>query len=213
MLAFFLTLRCLLLVPVGAVDAQQFTVSTHYDDDRDVFVTTGQLKLPVSLERVTRFAAEFGQYRDWALKGINQKASGRSFIVQLRDLSYVAGKPSRHGHFIVKFDVDLVWPFKERDSQIKFKLDRLRRHGQDGVDMMALSLYGESRFIRAFDLVLSAMPQANGSAVSFRSEVELSPVVDTFFPLSVYRRNIEYRIAKVILNIHRHLVTDGTKSQ
>ena len=53
MLAFFLTLRCLLLVPVGAVDAQQFTVSTHYDDDRDVFVTTGHLKLPVSLGRVT----------------------------------------------------------------------------------------------------------------------------------------------------------------
>ena len=56
----------------GGCDAQQFTVSTHYDDDRDVFVTTGQLKLPVSL-KVTRFAAEFGQYRDWALKGLIKK--------------------------------------------------------------------------------------------------------------------------------------------
>ena len=41
MFAFFFVLRCLFLVPAGAVDAQQFTVSTHYDDDRDVFVTTG----------------------------------------------------------------------------------------------------------------------------------------------------------------------------
>ena len=68
-----------------------------------------------------------------------------------------------------------------------------------------MALYGKSAIIKKYDVSMTASGNATTSAVDFSAEVKLQGFIDTFFPLSVYRRNIEYRIVKVIANLREFL--------
>ena len=187
------------------------SVNTSYETKRDVFITIGHVTMPCGLEPLTELAARFESYRDWALRGINKKASGKAFIIKLLDVAHRPGTPGPQGHFAITFDVDLSWPFRERGSTIKFGVDRVRRYKQNGIDRMSVSLFGVNRLIKRFELELAADGDQVSSRLAFKAVVKLHPVVDTFFPIGVYRKNIEYRIAKVVLNLRDQLARTMTK--
>lgn len=200
--ALLLTLAAL---ATAAAAADGVTTRTVYDDDADTFVTTGRVVLDVPFATVTRVAAAYDRYRDWALVEINQKPDGGEFITMLRDVRYLAGGAGGRGAFDVTYDVDLVWPFGSEGDILRFAVKRDRHHPDGGVDQLAVELGGDSRLIEAFDLVLTARPHPKGAVVDFESRTRFVGVVDTFFPLSVYRKNIEWRIGKVIGNLKKHV--------
>lgn len=200
-----------LLLTTAAFAADGVTTRTHYDDDDDAFVTTGRVVLDVPFATVTRVAAAYDRYRDWALVDINQKPDGDDFITQLRDVRYLAGGAAGRGAFDLTYDVDLVWPFGSEGDILRFAVKRERRHPAGGVDQLAVELGGESGLIEQFDLVLTARPHPKGAVVDFESRTRFVGIVDTFFPLSVYRKNVEWRIGKVIGNLKKHVEPrDGT---
>lgn len=177
---------------------------TVYDDDTDAFVTTGRVVLDVPFATVIRVAAAYPAYRDWALHGINRKPGGGEFITLLHDVRYRPGAAAGRGAFDVVYDVDLVWPFGSKGDVLRFAV-REARAVEGGIDRLSVALGGDSALIDTFDLVLNARPHPRGAVVDFQSRTVFVGVVDTFFPLSVYRRNIEWRIAKVISNLKRHV--------
>jgi len=197
--------------PSQSFGAPDLSVQTTYDDDRDVFITTGTVHLESSVDALQTVAGHLSQYGRWALRGINIKASGKPFIIKLRSVDFLPGPPYGKGHFKVGFDVDLVWPFRRKGQTIKFGVVEARKAPPAGIDRLEIDLYGSSRFIKGFRIVLVALPNGEGSAVAFKAEVKLTGFIDTFFPLGVYRRNIEYRVVKVIENLRYFLMKDREK--
>ena len=192
----------LLLLTAGTAFADKsVSVKTVYNDDTDTFRTRGQVTLDVPLQSVTEVAGKLNEYRRWALREINTKANGKSFIIQLRDLSHTSGGPFGHGLFRLKYDVDLVWPFGSKNQHIDFAVLDVNPNPKGGLDRLTVALHGPNKIIKTFSLVLIAFGDEKRAVVDFEAQVQLTGFIDTFFPLSVYRRNIEYRIVKVIRNL------------
>lgn len=199
----------LLALAAPALAAEKVVTRTVYDDDRDMFVTTGEVVLDVPFETVTRVAGAFGAYREWALVRINRRPSGKPFITQFHDVRYLPGGAGGRGAFDLVYDVDLVWPFGSEGDIIRFAVEEARPvDGVPGaVQRLAVTLGGDSALIETFELALWATGDATGSTVRFKSETRFVGIVDTFFPMSVYRRNVEWRIGKVIQNLQAHVQT------
>lgn len=198
-------LALLLALPATAPAADGVTTATTYDDDDDAFVTRGQVILDVPFTTVTRVAAAYAAYRTWALRDINHKPDGDPFITKLHDVRYRPGAAAGRGAFDLVYDVDLVWPLGSEGDILRFAIKDARPTPDGGVDRLAVTLGGDSALIDAFDLVLEARPHPRGAIVDFNSRTRFVGIVDTFFPLSVYRKNIEWRIARVITNLKRHV--------
>ncbi len=197
-------LFALLATPAAA---ERVVTRTVYDDDREMFVTTGEVTLDVPFETVARVAGAFDRYRAWALVDINRRPSGKPFITQFHDVRYLPGGAGGRGAFDLVYDVDLVWPFGSEGDIIRFAVAEVRRvpGAPDAVQRLAVQLGGDSALIERFDLALWASGDAKGSVVRFKSETRFVGIVDTFFSMSVYRRNVEWRIGKVIQNLQAHV--------
>ena len=108
------------------------------------------------------------------------------------------------GHFIVGYDIDLVWPFGRTDQTIQFAVVH-NHHPAGGISALVLSLWGQNRAIKTFHLSLYGHGTHEVSQIDFEAKVQLTGWIDVFFPLSVYRKNIEQRVVKVIVNLRRYL--------
>lgn len=205
-----LTILALALCAAPAV-ADSVKTRTVYDDDREMFVTTGEVVLTVPFETVAKVAGAFAAYRDWALVDINRRPGGKAFITRFHDVRYLPGGAGGRGAFDLIYDVDLVWPFGSENDLIRFAVKEVRPvAGVPGaVHRMAVELGGDSALIETFELVLWATGDTNGSRVRFKSETRFVGIVDTFFPMSVYRKNVEWRIGKVIQNLQAHVQKGG----
>lgn len=208
-LAILLTLACAPLLiglsPKPAVAADRVHTHTVYDDDTDTYITKGRVEIDVPFAQVVQVAGAFTRYRDWALRGINRRPGGKTFITQLHDVLYHPGGAKGRGVFDVVYDVDLVWPFDSEGEVIRFAVTEVVRPPSGGVQRLAVRLGGDSLLIERFSLVLWAIDRGDGSTVRFESRTRFVGLVDTFFTLSVYRRNIEWRIGKVIRNLRAHV--------
>lgn len=195
------------LLAAAPAAAERVVTRTVYDDDREMFVTTGEVTLDVPFETVARVAGAFDRYRTWALVDINRRPSGKPFITQFHDVRYLPGGAGGRGAFDLVYDVDLVWPFGSEGDIIRFAVADVRSvPGVPGaVQRLAVQLGGDSALIERFDLALWASGDAKGSVVRFKSETRFVGIVDTFFSMSVYRRNVEWRIGKVIQNLQAHV--------
>ncbi len=189
--------------------AKEVNARTVYDDDEDVFITSGWVGLEVPLPVLARVAGDFATYGDWSLRGINRKASGKKFITLLNAVRFLPGGAGGRGAFDVHFDIDLVWPFGSTDNIIRFGIKQARTLPGGGVDRLEVTLHGENTLLDDFHLVLEATGDDKVSIVRFRSRVKVDGFFDTFFTLDTYRRNVEYRIVKVIENLKHHLDQRG----
>lgn len=181
-------------------------VHTHtvYDDDTDTYITRGRVEITVPFTQVVQVAGAFDRYRDWALKGINRRPGGKTFITQLHDLRFYPGGAGGRGAFDLVYDVDLVWPFDREGEIIRFAVTEIVRTAEGGVQRLAVKLGGDSLLIEQISLVLWATGRGAGTTVRFESRTRFVGLVDTFFTLSVYRRNIEWRIGKVVRNLQAY---------
>jgi len=185
---------------LGPTHAETVQTKTWYDDDVDEFRTRGHVDLDLPLVTVTALAAAFDDYRLWALRDINRKKNGGTFITQLRDVRF-RPQAGKKGAFVVAYDLDLVWPFGSEGEHLQFDVREARAHPSGGIDRLVVGLGQDSALLNNFHLTLVATGDDTKSRISFYSRVEIVGVIDAFFTLGVYRRNIEYRIVKVVENL------------
>jgi hypothetical protein len=187
--------------------AQRPQVKTHYDDDIDAYVTQGVIKVGVPLDDLATMAAAFKTYRQWALLGINRNASGTPYMTILNRVTYHPDRPFGKGHFAILFDVDLIWPFGSDDNVVIFGITHATpRENGPGIGRLAVTLHGDNSLLKRFEIDLTATGDEKDSQVNFRGVVKLNSLVDAFFSLEGYRKNIEYRIIKVLKNLRATIV-------
>jgi len=188
-----------LLLAAHSVETQ-----TRYDDDTDEYTTSGQVRLDVPFDTLARVAGDFVRYRDWALRDING-AGERDFITLLRDVRFRPRGDAGLGIFTLRFDVDLVWPVGSEDNLIHFRVAQAVPAPNGGVREMRVKLYGTNVMIDEFMVRLRALPDGAGSRVKFSSRVRFDGFFDTFLSMARYKRNVEWRIVKVIQNLKTHV--------
>lgn len=185
----------------------QMETTTYYDKDTDAYITTGTAKINGSIARLGMATSEYDKYRVWSLEGINGGASNpRRFISLIRDIQY--RKAEGKQYFDVTYDVDLIWPFGSTGNQLPFEITGEVWDGEL-LQRMVASLAADSFFIDRFDLSLELIEVAGSSAVKFVCQMKLSPIVDAFFSLEKYRKNIEWRILRVIGNLQGYVAAQS----
>ncbi len=193
-----------MLALVLLLGATAIHTKTLYDDERDEYTTFGSVRLDVPFDTLTRVAGDFAHYRDWSLKGINADGD-RDFISLLRDVRFRPRGSEGLGIFSLKFDVDLVWPFGSANNLIHFKVVRATPAPGGGVREMRVKLFGDNVMIDDFSLRLIAEPNGPGSRVRFNSRTRFDGFFDTFLSMARYKKNVEWRIVKVIKNLKAHV--------
>jgi hypothetical protein len=193
-----------MLALVLVLGATAIQTTTRYDDDRDEYITSGQIRLDVPFDTLTRVAGELSQYRHWALDGINGSGE-RDFITLLRDIRFRPRGVVGLGIFTLHFDVDLVWPFGSKNNLIHFKVAQYVHAPGGGAQELRVILYGENVMIDDFRVRLYARPDGAGSLVKFHSVTRFDSFFDTFLSMARYKRNVEWRIVKVIKNLKKHV--------
>ena len=189
--------------------ADEVTTHTVYDDEASAYVTRGRVRLKVPFETLTRVAGAFEKYRAWTLLGINgDKANSREFITLLRDVTFRRGGPRGRGYFDVRFDIDLLWPFGSEGNSLHFDIRRavyVEPRAERRVRTLEIGLMSDSMVLDTFSLRLEASGDAAGSEVRFTCRVRFVSLIDTFFSMSRYRYNVEWRIIKVIQNLKAYV--------
>ena len=193
----------LLAIPM-AVTAQPNPIThTAYDSDGDFFQTKGQVTVNVPYTILGQIAADFPRYRDWGMHEINKNKNGKKFSIIFRDVVYLPGGRGGHGIFRIFFDLDWPWPFGAKNKRLDFAILQAVPNGRGGIKRLVIDIEEKGTLLKTFELDLWAIGDETTSSVKFKSKVKFNGLVDTFFSLSRFRENIEYRIVKVIQNLQR----------
>ncbi len=178
---------------------------TYYDDDRGMFMSRGEVRVGVPLNELAEVAGDFAHYGDWTLYGINDRPGGGSFTIILKAVDYVPGGSYGLGIFNIRYDLNVIWPFGRTNQVIPFEVAKAVRRPDGGVDHLEFVLGNDNMLLDTFKVVLRASGDEQRSVVRFRSEVAFASLVDAFFTLKGFRKNIEWRIVRVLKNLKRRL--------
>lgn len=199
------TFALLTVMPTWA--SESLETSTFYDKQRDLYVTAGTALIDGTLAQLGYAAGDYSKYRDWSLAGINGDADNpRRFISLVQDIRYRRGDSKQY--FDITYDIDLIWPFGSKGNQLPFEISGEEWDGKE-LRRMVASLAGDSFFIDRFDLSLELIKVSGSSAVKFVCEMKLAPIIDAFFSLEKYRKNIEWRVLKVIRNLQGYVISQS----
>ena len=201
------------LVWAGVALAGKPSTKAWYDDDSGTFTSTGTVPVAVSLSRLGVIAGDFRNYRKWALRQINQKPKGGKFNVLIRDVYYRPGGSAGHGAFDLIYDVNLIWPFGSKDNMATFDIVKVSKRADGGIDRMVCKLGKTNKLLDRFDIDLRAEGNENESRVVFRNDVKFVSLVNAFFSLKQYKKNIEWRVIKVLDNLRVQLQTTKSASK
>lgn len=188
----------------GAHAKPKPSAETTYNSDGDFFQTKGHVTVSVPYEKLGNIAADFPKYRDWTMHDINKTKNGNKFSILFRDVVYRKGGRGRLGIFRIYFDLDWPWPFGAKNKRLDFAILEAEPNGAGGIKKLVIDLERKGALVKTFRLDMRATGSDSASRVDFESKVKFSGFVDTFFSLSRYRANIEYRLIKVIQNLQRH---------
>ena len=197
---------CLILIVFVAVGAGvslagKPKTTAWYDDETDTFVSKGSVPVDVSVARLGQVAGDFRNYRKWSLKGINEKPRGGKYNVLIRDVFFRPGGSAGLGAFDLIYDVDLIWPFGSKDNMASFDVVKVNKRADGGIDRMVCKLSKKNNLLDRFDIDLRAEGSEAESRVVYRNDVKFIALINAFFSLKQYRKNIEGRVIKVLENL------------
>ncbi len=104
-----------------------------------------------------------------------------------------------------------MWPFGSTDNIVEFAVQEAVAADGGGIRELLVMLHGDNTVINEFQVRLVADGDASGSRVRLRSRVRFADFFDAFLTMARYRRNIEWRIVKVIQNLKRYVETPPSK--
>ena len=163
------------------------------------------MQIDVPLDRLCEVAGDFVSYGQWTLYSINNRPEGGRFTILLKAVDYERTADSNHGVFNVKYDLDVIWPFGRTDQVIPFVIHKAVKRPEGGVDHLEIVLGNDSLLLDTFKVILLASGDAKKSVIRFKSEVAFASLVNPFFNLAGFRKNIEWRIVRVLKNLKRRL--------
>ena len=160
--------------------------------------------------RVEAVCAEVSAYKDWIFRGINgSPGNPRDFLVLMRHLEhFYSGK--RQIFLKVSYDLDL--PVFRREGQalyFKYSSQNISSKASQQQREYLISLseqFGGSLAVDKLNFKISVSKYGvSQSYVRFVSQTRFAYIVDLFFDMEKYKKNVEWRILQIIRNFVDHI--------
>jgi hypothetical protein len=189
--------------------ANQSEVMTSHDSSASLYRSVGRILLPVDLKVATSVILDFSEYSKWALDDINgDDANSQKFIALLRGMEFLV-TPEKNskdapeeGVFDVFYDVDLIWPFGSKNNRVQLKVRGLERDSLGQVKRLRMELAQSTLVLSSFFVLFEVKADTDRKAwVDFQCETQFAGWIDTFFSVERYKRNIEWRLMKLMRNL------------
>lgn len=184
------------LFPSTAEETPPAVVSSStYRNDEKIYITTGESLFTLQYEDIQPTLTEFHRYKDWMLAGLDGRDPvSAKFIGQLTGIEYVEGNDI----LTVEFTVNLPWPFGSKGNRLPFSITK----DTGGRDLhLFFSLNQNSAVLSRASLDLTLSPRGSETYFTFEAQVKFSWIIGLFFSETLYKKNIEWRIMKLIENI------------
>jgi len=211
---FFLIINCLFsfcLLKQSIFLKADIDVTSYYDKKHGHFITKGRLKLDIPHSIISNIALDFKKYRLWVLNDINdEKGKKHDFLTRLRDINVYDKADRGKIKAEILYDLDLIFPFGKKGEKIIFILDNIT------IMNSLLRSYeikiAESNFaMNSLNVKLDLKPiSQKESEITFYCVVEMSSILNLFLSLKKYKKNIEWRLVKVIKNLGEYAL-EGKK--
>jgi len=173
---------------------------TEYTEDH-FYITRGEIDFELDVWEVGTVLLKYNDYSKWALRGmqgVDQESEG--LIAYFTDVRYLA----RENFFLITFDLNLIWPFGRKGSQIRFR--PLQAFDSEGrlASITLIPLMG-NKMVHSAILEFNLRETETGSSLSYESRIRLAPLFDFFFSLRSYKKNFEWYVFKLTENLTEYL--------
>jgi hypothetical protein len=184
---------CITLVLVLAGFTLSAGENIHTTKENGAFITEGWIDSGSWTDEAWDELRDFSNYEAWAFTGLDGKdpVSAR-YIGLLTHLKYTAPDI-----MVIVYDVNLPWPFGSKDNEARFTV---RHFEADGREHILFEMEKPSIATESVTLEMTMDSGNMSERVEYRASIRFTWLIDSFFSLPRYRRNIEQRIFRVLDN-------------
>lgn len=198
-LVFLIFLDITILFPSSVFSLEG--LKTYYNDD-GYYITEGSVVVPVPVFLANRIISDYRHYNRWALKGMDGRDPiSKEFIGILKDVRYLHPETLE-----VYYDVNLPWPFGMKDKSVRFAIDSSIYSGMDYIKM-SFTMDQEAAALENSSLQFEVVGNERESEILFTFGLKFTPLVNLFFSLPSYKKNIEWRIIRVLKNFNTYAMS------
>jgi hypothetical protein len=175
--------------------------TTVYEPDRS-YLTRGTLLIKGSSELLNSVFLDFNSYTDWVLEGMTRESEIASslpaFLVSINPVS------DRDNPNLLEIEYDLNTFIKKRGLKAYFTTQW--SIGDAGIiDTLSFEYTGSRNILKEASYVLFFTPLDEGIQIDFICKAKLSLLLDLFFSLKLYEKNIGYYIEGLSDNLKKKL--------
>lgn len=173
--------------------------NTVYREDR-FFETGGRLLIRGEMDDLTDVLLDFDSYGSWVLEGLTRKTARHEELPAF--LVDVIVRDELRGSFNIIYDLNKFLKIRNLSAPFKSEWDT----GTTGSVRAIRFIYtGKKSFLRAGRYSFKFRQSDEGILVEFLCEVRLSGLLDLFFTVQSYDKNMGYYIAGLSENLRKRL--------
>ncbi len=185
-----------LLFILSSVAVSAIEVTTVYTDDH-YYVSSGFVDIDFPAETLSALLTDFVHYRNWALKGLDGRDEvSKEFIGILRDVAYLPAEEV----FVLYYDINLSWRFGSKGHTVRFILKQ-ERSSEGLIRRLSLKLEEKSSTLKDAGFYMVLTPYGSSARIKATARVKFTWLINLFFRLERYRRNVDWRIERIIENL------------
>lgn len=179
---------------------RDLTIDTIYDKKSGMFTTKGRLESRVDGELLAEIVESVDEYDSWALTDINKGFKERGLLVMIRKLSFDSYK----SELTTVFDLNLPWPFDFKDMTMPLYEQKKEYGPNEQLKFLRYGMKKHSITLNQFDVDFIISSENGMGFIDFEFKVRIASLLDAFVSRERYVKNVQGRIAQLMLNLRNH---------
>lgn len=185
------------------IETEEIAFETVYRDDH-VFETRGIVYVQGDLDDLNTVLLDVHDYRHWFLDGLTRRSVQSDELPAL--LVDVIVDPQNSDEIKIIFDLNRFLKFKGLSASFRQEWD----YGASGVLRSLSFIYtGRQSYLREGRYTFNFSESAEGIQIEFVCEARLSGLLDLFFTVRIYDKNMGFYIRGLSGNLKKRLESDS----
>ncbi|MBN2050248.1 MAG: hypothetical protein JW760_07380 [Spirochaetales bacterium] len=176
-------------------------IKTDFTESKD-YRTVGIFSTAAEYNTVSRVLTDFESYNRWVLRGLDGKDPGtEDFIGLMKETVYHREREVLE----LIYDVRLPWPLGSLGNSALFDITILDRSSNSLT--FNLDMTNTSAALKSASLDVTVFPENQGCRIETTALIHFSFFLNLLFNLPAYKKTIEWRIVRVMLNMEAFIET------
>ncbi|WP_172359152.1 hypothetical protein [Oceanispirochaeta sp. M2] len=185
------------------LESEEITFKTVYRDDH-VFETRGIVYVRGDMDDLNTVLLDVHDYRHWILDGLTRRSVQSDELPAL--LVDVLVDPKNSDEIKIIYDLNRFLKFRGLSASFRTEWD----YGASGVLRSLSFIYsGRKSYLREGRYTFNFTETAEGIGIEFVCEARLSGLLDLFFTVRIYDKNMSFYIRGLSGNLKKRLESDS----